>query len=418
MKKLAVVAIVWTLGSLVAQTPLQAPVLVPGSPAPQPAAPKPAPAPVPKVEFEKYTLPNGLQVILHVDRKLPVVHVNEWYHVGSNNERPGRSGFAHLFEHMMFEGSKNANQKYLAFIERAGANLLEGGVNGTTDWDRTNYFATLPAGNLEYLLWLESDRLATLTDALTKEKLDNQRDVVKNERRQGLENQPYGRSTKVMYENLYPNRHPYANDVIGSHEDLSAASVDDVKEFFKTYYTPNNLSLTVAGDFDPAEAKRLIEKYFAGIPAGPALERSPRWVPQLDGEKIVEVRDRVAQERVYFTWHTPAFFDPGDAELDLVQLILGDGLSSRLNKALVYDKQLCSDVVAYQASRELASNFVIYATARPGVSLAEVERVITAEIARLALNGPTLSELNRAKIEMGIPIRDGPGTHRRIRRQG
>jgi zinc protease len=399
MKKFAVLAMAWTLGSLTAQAPVQAPVAVPGTPAPQPAAPKPAPAPVPKVEFEKYTLPNGLEVILHVDRKLPMVHVNEWYHVGSNNERPGKTGFAHLFEHMMFEGSKNGNQKYLALIEKAGANLAEGGVNGTTDWDRTNYFATLPAGNLEYLLWLESDRLATLPDALTREKLDNQRDVVKNERRQGLENQPYGRSTKLMFENLYPNRHPYANDVIGSHEDLTAASVEDVKEFFKTYYTPNNLSLTVAGDFDVAATKRLIEKYFGGIPAGPALDRSPRWVPQLDGEKIVEVRDRVAQERVYFAWHTPAFFDPGDAELDLVQLILGDGLSSRLNKALVYDKQLCSDVTAYQASRELASNFVIYATARPGVSLAEIERVVTAEVGRLALNGPTLSELNRAKVK-------------------
>ncbi len=240
MKKVAVLVMGWTLVSFLAA---QAPVNPPGQPsAAQPVVPKPLP-PVPKVEFEKYTLPNGLDVILHVDRKLPVVHVNEWYHVGSNNERQGRTGFAHLFEHMMFEGSKNANQKYLAFIERAGANLVEGGVNGTTDWDRTNYFATLPAGNLEYLLWLESDRLATLTDALTKEKLDNQRDVVKNERRQGLENQPYGRSTKLIFENLYPYRHPYANDVIGSHEDLSAASVDDVKEFFKTYYTPNNLSL-------------------------------------------------------------------------------------------------------------------------------------------------------------------------------
>src|SRR5258706_3668928 len=193
MKRVAVFAMISMLVNFVAaQAPVNVPAPLPGAP----AAPKPVPVPVPvpKIEFEKYTLPNGLQVILHVDRKLPVVHVNEWYHVGSNNERPGKTGFAHLFEHMMFEGSKNANQKYLAFIERAGANLVEGGVNGTTDWDRTNYFATLPAGNLEYLLWLESDRLATLTDALTKEKLDNQRDVVKNERRQGLENQPYGRS--------------------------------------------------------------------------------------------------------------------------------------------------------------------------------------------------------------------------------
>lgn len=352
---------------------------------------------VPKLSFEKYTLPNGLQVILHQDRKLPVVHVNLWFHVGSKNERVGRSGFAHLFEHMMFEGSKNADGKYLTFVEKAGANLFEGGVNGTTNWDRTNYFETVPAGSLEYILWLESDRLATLADALTKEKLDNQRDVVKNERRQGLENQPYGRWVKLLYENLYPYRHPYSNDVIGSHEDLTAASADDVREFFKLYYTPNNLSLVVAGDFDPAEAKRLVEKYFGGIPAGPALDRPPKDVPKLDGEKIVEVKDRVPQERTYFAWHTPAFFDPGDADLDLVSTILTDGLSARLNKVLVYDKQLCSDVTSFQWSLENVGHFVIWATARPGASLPQVEQIVTDEIARLAQDGPTSTELNRAK---------------------
>ncbi len=272
---------------------------------------------VPKVLFEKYSLHNGLQVILHVDRKLPVVHVDQWFHVGSKNERVGRTGFAHLFEHMMFEGSKNADAKYFAYVEKAGANLFEGGVNGTTSWDRTNYFATVPSGNLEYLLWLEPDRLATPTDALTKEKLDNQRDVVKNERRQGLENQPYGRWVKLIFENLYPYRHPYANDVIGSHEDLMAASADDVWEFFKTYYTPNNLSLVIAGDFDVAEAKRLVEKYFGGIPAGPALDRPARGLAKLDGEKIVEVKDRVPQERTYLTWHTPLSLIPGMPSLTL-----------------------------------------------------------------------------------------------------
>jgi zinc protease len=352
---------------------------------------------VPKLSFEKYMLPNGLQVILHQDRKLPVVHVNLWFHVGSKNERVGRSGFAHLFEHMMFEGSTNANGKYLSFVEKAGANLFEGGVNGTTSWDRTNYFETVPSGSLEYILWLESDRLATLADALTKEKLDNQRDVVKNERRQGLENQPYGRWIKLLYENLYPYRHPYSNDVIGSHEDLTAASADDVREFFKTYYTPNNLSLVVAGDFDPAEAKRLVEKYFGGIAAGPALDRPPKDMPKLDSEKIVEVKDRVPQERTYFAWHTPAFFDAGDADLDLVSTILTDGLSARLNKVLVYDKQLCSDVASFQWSLENVGHFVIWATARPGASLPQVEQIVTDEIARLAKEGPTLAELNRAK---------------------
>ncbi len=352
---------------------------------------------VPKIEFEKYTLPNGLQVILHVDRKLPMVHVNNWYHVGSKNERVGRTGFAHLFEHMMFEGSKDANTKYFTFVEKAGANLFEGGVNGTTDVDRTNYFESVPSGNLEYVLWLESDRLATLTDVLTKEKLDNERDIVKNERRQGLENQPYGRAFMLMTENVFPSGHPYAHTVIGSHEDLTAASVDDVKDFFKTYYTPNNLSLAITGDFDKAEAKRLIEKYYGSIPPGPALDRPKHWVSQLSAPKIIDVKDHVPQERTYFAWPSPAFFDPDDANLDLVALVLTDGLSSRLNKSLVYDKQLCSDVVSFQNSAEIAGSFTIWVTARPGASLSEAEEVTTQEIARLAKEGPTAAELSRAK---------------------
>jgi zinc protease len=351
----------------------------------------------PKIDFEKYTLPNGLQVILHVDRKLPVVHVNQWFNVGSKNERPGRSGFAHLFEHMMFQGSKNASKEYFTYAETAGANVREGGVNGTTNQDRTNYFATVPSGNLENLLWFESDRLATLLDALTIDKLNNQRDVVKNERRQGLENTPYGRWFKLIAENLYPARHPYANDVIGVHEDLTAASVDDVKDFFATYYTPNNLSLVIAGDFDPAAAKRLVEKYFGSIPAGPALDRPAKGTPRLDGEKIVEVKDRVPQERTYFAWHTPAYFDPGDAELDLVATILSDGLSARLNKALIYDRQLASDVVAFQQSQPLTSSFMMWVTARPGTDLAVIERAVSDEIERLAKTGPTQEELARAK---------------------
>jgi len=352
---------------------------------------------LPRVVFEKYTLANGLQVILHVDRKLPMVHVNCWYHVGSKNERMGRTGFAHLFEHMMFEGSQDANGKYFGFVERAGANLFEGGVNGTTSQDRTNYFETVPSANLEYVLWLESDRLATLTDVLTKTKLDNERDIVKNERRQGLENQPYGRWDMLLYENLFPFGHPYAHDVIGSHEDLTAASVDDVKEFFKTYYTPSNLSLAITGDFDVATAKQLVEKYFGSVPPGPALDRPKHWVPTLNGEKVIEVKDRVPQERTYFGWPTPAFFDAGDAELDLVSLILTDGLSSRLNKSLVYEKQLCSNVESFQGSSEMASAFVLWATARPGASLFQVEQNVTQEIAHLAKEGPTQEELNRAK---------------------
>ncbi len=350
---------------------------------------------VPKISFEQYKLPNGLQVILHVDKKLPIVHVNQWFHVGSKNERLGRTGFAHLFEHIMFQGSKNATGEYFSFVEKLGAN----DANGTTNNDRTNYFATVPSGNLEYLLWVESDRLATLTDALTKEKLDNQRDVVRNERRQSYENQPYGRAFKLLFENVFPTGHPYSWPVIGSHEDLIAASLDDVKDFFRTYYSPNNLSLVIAGDFDPAEAKRLVEKYFGNIPAGPALDRPTWWIPKLDGEKIVEALDRVPQERVYMAWPTPPFYRAGDAELDIAGSVLADGLSARLNRILVYDKQLATDVSAFQLSMEIAGMFTVIATARPGASLAQIEQTITEEIARLARTGPTAEELNRAKVK-------------------
>ncbi len=352
---------------------------------------------VPKIEFEKYTLPNGLQVILHVDRKLPVVHVNQWFYVGSANERPGRSGFAHLFEHMMFQGSKNAKGEYFSFVEAAGANLMEGGVNGTTNQDRTNYFATVPSGNLENLLWLEADRLATLPEALTKESLDNQIMVVRNERRQGLENQPYGRWYKLMTKNLFPVGHPYHTDVIGEHEDLAASNLDDVKDFFRTFYTPNNLSLTIAGDFDIAEAKRLIEKHFGTIPPGPALDRPVQTRVHVQAEKLVEARDRVPQERTYFGFHSPGYFQSGDAEMTLAASILTTGLSSRLQRSLVYEKQLASNVAAFQSGQPLAGAFMMWATARPGVKLEDVEKAVTDEIAKLAKEGPTEAELARAK---------------------
>jgi len=351
----------------------------------------------PEIAFEKHILPNGLQLILHVDRKLPVVQVNLWFHVGSKNDRVGRSGFAHLFEHVMFAGSKNASQRWDVYAEKAGANISEEGGGATTDWDRTNYRIAVPSANLEYALWLESDRVATLAEAVTKERFEIERDGVRNQNREFLENQPYGRWWKLVFGNLYPYRHPYANDGAGTHEDLLAATVEDVKEFFRTYYTPNNLSLAVVGDFDPAEAKRLVEKYFGGIPAGPALDRPPRWIPTLDGERVIEVRDRVPQERTYFAWPSPAWFDPGDAELELASTILTDGLSSRLNKILVYEKRLCSEVSSFRRSGEAASIFVVSATARPGASLAAAEAIVSEEIARLARNGPTLAELNRAK---------------------
>ena len=283
------------------------------------------------------------------------------------------------------------------YAEKAGANLAEGGVNGTTSNDRTNYFATVPSGNLENLLWLESDRLATLLDATDIKKLDGQRDVVKNERRQGLENQPYGRWFQLLYENTFDNGHPYSWPVIGSMEDLSAASLDDVKEFFRQYYTPNNLSLVIAGDFDPAEAKKLVEKYFGDLPPGAPLDRPARNVARLDGERVVEVNDRVSLERVYIGWPTPEYFHADDAALGIAARILADGLSSRLNKALVYDKPLATQVASFNVASEIASVFVVQATARPGSTLRDIEQVVGAEIARLAKEGPSAAELERAK---------------------
>jgi zinc protease len=360
------------------------------------ARPCPAASAAPKVEFEKFTLANGLQVILHVDRKLPIVHVNQWYHVGSKNEKRGRTGFAHLFEHMMFQGSKNAPGVYFKYAEKMGASQNDG-VNGSTETDRTNYYLTVPSSALEQALWLESDRLTSLPDELTKERLDNQRDVVKNERRQSLENVPYGRAFSLIQENLFPPGHPYSWSPIGSMEDLSAASVDDVKEFFRTYYTPNNLTLTITGDFDPAEAKGLVAKYFASIPPGPVLDRPKRLTTTLDDERLVVAYDRVPQERVYLVWPSVPFWDPEEAGLDLAAAILGDGLTSRLQKLLVYDKQVCTAVSAFHWSMESAGAFIVVATARPGEKLEAIEQSIAAEIAKLAEAGPTPQELERAR---------------------
>ena len=351
---------------------------------------------VPKVAFEKYVLPNGLQVILHVDKKLPLVHVNLWYHVGSKNEKPGRTGLAHLFEHLMLQGSKNASEDFFSTMQKAGARPGRDS-NGTTNTDRTNYFSTAPSGSLEFLLWVHSDLLATLLDGLTQQKLDNQREVVRNERRQSLDNVPYGRWYKLAAENLFPAGHPYSWPVIGSHEDLAAASIDDVKAFFRTYYTPNNLSLVVTGSFEPAEAKKLVEKYFGSIPPGPALDRPRLWMPRLDGEKIVEVNDRVPAERVYLVWPAPAIGMAGEQELNLAASILGDGLSARLQKSLIYDKKLASAVEVFTDTSEIAGAFYVDVTARTGAPLAEVERQIGVEIARLAKDGPSVAELERAR---------------------
>ncbi len=351
-----------------------------------------------RIEFEKYTLANGLQVILHVDRRSPRVHVSQWFHVGSRDEPVGRTGFAHLFEHVMFEGSQHAPQRYAVYGSKAG--IYSG---GRTDKDRTKYFSTAPSTSLEYLLWLEADRLATLPEALTQAKLDSARGVVQNERRQS-ENQPYGSVFEVMLENLYPEGHPYAWPTIGSHEDLRAATLDDVRDFFRTWYTPNNLSLVLAGDFDPVQAKRLIERYFGSIAPGPPLRRLARWVPDLRGDRILEVTDRVPYARLYFGWPSPPRFERGDVELEIAAAILADGPTSRLNRTLVERGQLASDVSASHDGGEIAGEFGISVTARPGTSLQQLEKIVMQEIARLAKEAPTAAELEpirKKKIELG-----------------
>jgi zinc protease len=347
---------------------------------------------VPQLDFEKYTLPNGLDVILHEDHTVPMVSVNVWYHVGSKNEKPGRTGFAHLFEHMMFQGSANHDSDYFLPLQKVG-----GQVNGSTNTDRTNYWQNVPADQLELALWLESDRMDGLLAAMTQEKLDNQRDVVKNEKRQG-ENRPYAKSRDLMLELLFPAGHPYSHSVIGSMDDLSAASIEDVSEFFRLYYAPNNASLCVAGDIDPAVVRPLIEKYFGTIEPGRPVDRIERWRPQLEGERRALAEDAVELPRLYMAWHTPGWYEPGDAEFDLLGDILSRGKNSRLYKSLVYEQQIAQDVDASQSSREMGGTFTIEVTAAPGHDLAEVEAAVDAELVRLLNKGVGDDELKPALI--------------------
>jgi zinc protease len=350
-------------------------------------------AELPPIKVEKYELPNGLDVILHEDHSIPMVSVNIWYHVGSRNEKPRRTGFAHLFEHMMFQGSQHNEGGYIERLQKIGGN-----VNGSTAEDRTDYWEDVPSNYLELALWMESDRMGFLLPSMTQANLDNQRDVVKNERREGVENEPYGKVEDLMLPLQYPEGHPYAHSVIGSMEDLSAASLDDVKDFFKSYYTPNNASLCIAGDFDPAVAKKLVEKYFATIPPGPPVDRVQAWIPRIDGIRRGLAEDNVNLPRVYMAWSTPASYTPGDAELDLLANILTSGKTSRLYKSLVYDKQIAQDVSAYQMSGEVSGSFNIIATARAGHTPAELEGAIDDELRKLLADGVTATELTQAQI--------------------
>ena len=357
-----------------------------------PASAAPAAAPL-RVPFVIDTLANGLTLIVHEDHSTPIVTVNTWYHVGSGDEKVGRTGFAHLFEHLMFMGSEHA--PYPEFdrrLEAAGANN-----NGSTTEDRTNYYESGPANALPLMLWLEADRMGWMLPTMDSAKVDLQRDVVKNERRQRVDNQPYGLANETIIGMLYPKVHPYSWPVIGSMTDLSAASVEDVKDFFRRYYAPNNASLVVAGDVKAAEVKALVEKYFGAIPRGPAIERTEPAPFTLARDTAQVLEDRVQLPRLYYSWPTIKGWTPDDAALSMLAYVLTGAKNSRLTQKLVYDQQTASSVVAFQDGKRLGGDFWVVATARPEKSLPELQQVIDAELARLAAEGPTGRELEQAK---------------------
>ncbi len=349
-------------------------------------------APIP---FEKVVLEsNGLEVIYSQNQALPLVSVNIWYRAGPRNEPPGRTGFAHLFEHLMFQGSAHVgDDQHFRLLETAGASM----INGTTDYDRTNYFATVPSNQLELLLWLESDRMGFLLDTLTQEKLDNQRQVVMNERRQSIDNAPYGPSSERLVQLLFPADHPYYGYVIGSMSDLEAASLDDVRGFFTRYYAPANATLVIAGDFDPTTTRALVERYFGSLPRRPAPEPRTVTTPPLAGEKRVEVGEPVTLPRVQMGWLTPPYFAPGDADADLLAAILGHGRASRLYRRLVYELQLAQDVDAAQESLALASIFTVTVVGRPGVAPERLAQEVDAVLAELRTTPPTEREIERVR---------------------
>ncbi|MCK6526754.1 insulinase family protein [Myxococcota bacterium] len=346
----------------------------------------------PSIPSIHYELANGLDVVLHQDRDLPLVAVSVWYHVGSKQEQPGLTGFAHLFEHLMFQGSAHHRGEYMELLIEAG-----GQVNGSTSAERTDYWQVLPSNQLELALWLESDRMGWLLPALDQANLDNQRDVVRNERRQRYENVPYGLARKYIVEGIWPEGHPYHHLPIGDHADLERASLDDVKAFFRRWYVPQNASIAIAGDIDVEATKALVEKYFGSIPGGepaPALEPPP---VHLASETVEVIEDpNVPFPRIWLNWRTPPIYAPGDAALDVLSSVLTDGKSSRLYRSLVYEKRIAQDVAAYQASAQLGSVYTIVATAAPGHDADELKAAIDAEIERLRAEPPGAEEMERA----------------------
>jgi predicted Zn-dependent peptidase len=357
------------------------------------AAPAP-PSLAADIPHEQFTLSNGLRVVVHEDRKAPIVAVSVWYHVGSKDEKPGKTGFAHLFEHLMFQGSENYKDEYFKPMEDVGATDL----NGTTWLDRTNYFQNVPTPALDLALWLESDRMGHFLGAVTQELLDEQRGVVQNEKRQG-DNEPYGKVFEAIQKYSYPEGHPYRWETIGSMQDLDAASLADVKAWFAEYYGPNNTVVVLAGDIDAATARQKMERYFGDIPPGPPVARLATWVARRDQSTRMEMQDRVAQSRVYKSWNVAELANADVERLQLLASVLGGGKGSRLFERLVYRDQLADKVSAYVMPFELSSMFWVQADVRKGVDEARVERIIDEEIARLLAQGPTADEVRRARTQ-------------------
>ena len=346
-----------------------------------------------ELPYTKRTLPNGLDVIVHEDHHVPVVAVNVWYHVGSKNERPGRTGFAHLFEHLMFEGSEHHNAGYFPPLQQAGALL-----NGSTNTDRTNYWEVVPTSAIDLALWMESDRMGFLLPALTRDRFETQREVVLNERRQNYENRPYGLALMALMAALYPPEHPYHWMTIGGADDIRAMQLDEVQDFFRNFYHPSNASLVLAGDIDTDRAFDLAAQYFGDIPGGPkpaAVAASA----SLDREYRLLLEDRVELPRLYMAWHSPAMFGYQDAEMDLAGDLLANGKTSRLYRSLVYEQRIAVDVSGYQSSRELGGFFLLVATAAPGRSLSDIAAEIDRAIQALIDHGPTAEEMERAEAQ-------------------
>ncbi len=344
------------------------------------------------IDYEKYKLENGLDVILYNNTSFPLAAVNIWYNVGSANEQNDKTGFAHLFEHMMFQGSENVpKEMHFKYIQEVG-----GSLNGSTNMDRTNYYETVPADSLELALWLESDRMGYLLPSLTQEKLDNQKSVVMNERRQNYDNQPYGLAWELLFSNLFPKQHPYHWPTIGWMKDIASFEMDDVKEFFRKYYSPNNASLVIGGTFNKDKAKELVEKYFAPIPKGKDIDRLKTNKVNLTENKTIVHKDNVNLPKLYLAWHSNKAYDSDDAALDILADILSASKTSRLYKSLVHDLQIANNVSAFQYSGKYAGVFFIIVTLKPNVETDDVKMNILKILKDLSKEGITENELKRA----------------------